>query len=143
MQSEDNVQVDQDLHSRQIGVYGLETMGKLAKLRVFIQGLRGLGVETAKNLILAGPKQVVIQDNTTVSARDLGSNFCLTQEDIGKRTRGQASISQLKELNSYVQVDNFEGEINEQFLSKFNVVVFTEFFDKEKLLKWNNSLRTQ
>jgi len=44
-----------DLYSRQIGVYGLETMGKLVKMKVFISGLRGVGLETAKNLILAGP----------------------------------------------------------------------------------------
>jgi ubiquitin-activating enzyme E1 len=37
-------------------------MGKLIKLRVFIHGLRGLGVEVAKNLILAGPKAVTIHD---------------------------------------------------------------------------------
>jgi molybdopterin/thiamine biosynthesis adenylyltransferase len=31
-------------------------------MRVFIQGMGGLGVEVAKNLILAGPKEVVIHD---------------------------------------------------------------------------------
>jgi ubiquitin-activating enzyme E1 len=30
-------------------------MGKLIKMKVAIVGLRGLGVEIAKNLILAGP----------------------------------------------------------------------------------------
>jgi ubiquitin-activating enzyme E1 len=50
------------LYSRQIGTYGAETMGKLIKMRVFIQGMGGLGVEIAKNLILAGPKEVVIYD---------------------------------------------------------------------------------
>jgi len=30
-------------------------MGKLVKMKVFIHGFRGLGVEVAKNLILAGP----------------------------------------------------------------------------------------
>lgn len=29
-------------------------MGKLIKMRVFLQGMRGLGAEVAKNLILAG-----------------------------------------------------------------------------------------
>ena len=31
-------------------------MGKLVKLKVFIHGMRGLGVEVCKNLCLAGPK---------------------------------------------------------------------------------------
>ena len=48
--------LDYKLYSRQIGTYGAESMGKLIKLRVFVSGLRGLGVEVCKNLILAGPK---------------------------------------------------------------------------------------
>jgi len=48
-------QIDTNLYSRQIGTFGMETMGKLIKLDVLIVGMRGLGVETAKNLILAGP----------------------------------------------------------------------------------------
>lgn len=30
-------------------------MGKLVKMKVYLHGLRGLGIEVAKNLILAGP----------------------------------------------------------------------------------------
>lgn len=37
--------------------------GKLIKMKVFIQGLRGLGVEVAKNLILAGPNTVFLHDD--------------------------------------------------------------------------------
>jgi len=37
-------------------------MGKLIKMNVIIVGQRGLGVEIAKNLILAGPKSVQIYD---------------------------------------------------------------------------------
>lgn len=47
--------IDMDLYSRQIGTFGVETMGKLIKMKVCIMGIRGLGVEIAKNLILAGP----------------------------------------------------------------------------------------
>jgi len=32
-------------------------------LKVFILGVRGLGIEVAKNLVLAGPGKVVICDN--------------------------------------------------------------------------------
>jgi ubiquitin-activating enzyme E1 len=48
-----------------------------------VQGLRGIGIETAKNLILAGPKQVVLQDTTKVELRDLGSNFYCSESDVG------------------------------------------------------------
>lgn len=49
--------------SRQFYVYGAEAMGKLIQTKVFIQGLRGVGIETAKNLILAGPNSVVLHDD--------------------------------------------------------------------------------
>jgi ubiquitin-activating enzyme E1 len=58
MQSTENVTIDTNLYSRQIGTFGIETMGKLIKMNVVIIGLRGNGVEIAKNLILAGPRSV-------------------------------------------------------------------------------------
>jgi transposase len=33
---------NEDHYSRQVGVFGHETMGKIIKLKVFIQGLRGV-----------------------------------------------------------------------------------------------------
>ena len=54
--------VDTDLYSRQIGVFGMETMGKLIKLKILILGMRGLGIEVAKNIILSGPQSVTIYD---------------------------------------------------------------------------------
>lgn len=55
-------EIDTNLYSRQIGTFGIETMGKLIKMNVIIIGQRGVGVEIAKNLILAGPKSVQIYD---------------------------------------------------------------------------------
>lgn len=58
--------IDENLYSRIIATYGAETMGKLVKLRVLLVGLQGVGIETAKNLVLAGPKSVHIVDNNKV-----------------------------------------------------------------------------
>ena len=66
MESKPDQGIDTDLYSRQIGgkigTFGIETMGKLIKMQVVIVGVRGLGVEVAKNLILAGPKSVSLFD---------------------------------------------------------------------------------
>ena len=91
----EEVKIDTNLYSRQIGTFGLETMGKLIKMKVLIVGMRGLGVEIAKNLILAGPQSVTIYDPTQVSVADQGSNFYISQEHVGNTTRGEASVSQL------------------------------------------------
>ena len=54
-------------------------MGKLIKMKVLILGMRGLGVECAKNLILAGPALVDLYDPTVVSVNDMGSNFYIKE----------------------------------------------------------------
>lgn len=66
-----------NVQSRMTGTYGVETMGKLLKMKVLIVGQRGLGVECAKNIILAGPASVDIYDPTIVTINDMGSNFYL------------------------------------------------------------------
>jgi ubiquitin-activating enzyme E1 len=61
-------------------------------MRVFLVGLRGVGIEVAKNLILAGPKKVGIFDPSPVRVEDLGSNFFLNDGHIGKATRAEGSL---------------------------------------------------
>ena len=91
----EEVKIDTNLYSRQIGTFGLETMGKLIKMRVLIVGMRGLGVEIAKNLCLAGPKSVTLYDPTQVSIADRGSNFYITEQHVGNSTRAEASVTQI------------------------------------------------
>lgn len=67
-------------------------MGKLVKMRVLIVGMRGLGVETAKNLILAGPQSVDIFDDEVTAVEDLGANFYLRQEHVGTTRRDVACL---------------------------------------------------
>jgi ubiquitin-activating enzyme E1 len=125
----DNTQVDTNLYSRQIGTFGMETMGKLIKMKVLIIGMRGLGVETAKNLILAGPKRVVLFDDEPTRLNDLGSNFYLEEKHVGKTSRAQASVEKLKELNPYVEVhamDDFAQVEAQIKAGEFHVVCQTE-----------------
>ena len=49
---EKEIKVDDDLYSRSIFTYGMETMKRISTLKVLIIGIRGLGVETAKNIIM-------------------------------------------------------------------------------------------
>jgi len=134
-------QIDTNLYSRQIGTFGMETMGKLIKMKVLIVGLRGLGVETAKNLILAGPGQVDLYDPTTVAVNDLGSNFYLTSEHVGSTSRADGCVGQLKELNPYVKV-NVVTSCTPDDMSTYNVVCVTEnFFGTAKLYEMNEKAR--
>ncbi len=67
-------EVDQNLYSRQLGVYGQAAMALLIQMKVVVVGLRSIGIEAAKNLVLAGPAEVLIYDPTPVTIEDLGYN---------------------------------------------------------------------
>lgn len=137
-------QIDTNLYSRQIGTFGMETMGKLIKLDCLIVGMRGLGVETAKNLILAGPHRVDVWDNETVHIRDLGANFYLSESDVGKKSRGESTYEKLRELNNYVKVDLATGELGMDLFQKYHVVVFTEIHTNiNDVIEWNKQLRAK
>lgn len=94
-------------------------------------------------MILAGPKQVTIYDQEVVQHCDLGSNFYLTEVDIGSKTRAEASLQRLTELNEYVEVNHYNGEVTTDYLAQFDVVCFTDCYDREFLTKVNQFCRSR
>jgi ubiquitin-activating enzyme E1 len=119
------VHIDEDLHSRQLAVYGKESMRRMASSNVLIIGLSGLGVEIAKNVILAGLKSVTLHDPAPVETRNLGAQFYLSATDVGK-PRAEACRESLQELNTSVSVTSSTEELSETFLGGFDVVVATQ-----------------
>ena len=134
--------IDTNLYSRQIGTFGLETMHRLIKMKVLIVGMRGLGVEIAKNLCLAGPKSVTIYDPTQVSIADRGSNFYIGEQDVGNTTRAEASVSQLRTLNPTVTTSVLP-EFTNEMVTNYNIIVITEnFWNTERLVEINELCRS-
>ena len=135
-EKEKEIKVDDDLYSRTIFTFGMETIKKLSTMKVLIIGMRGLGVETAKNIILSGPGEVDIFDPSPVKINDLGSNFYLSEEDVDKKKRDEACVDKLAKLNPYVKVSVLKieqkNDMNEYIkhycekVEKYNVIVFTE-----------------
>lgn len=117
-------EIDEGLYSRQLYVLGHDAMRRMARSDVLISGLGGLGVEIAKNVILGGVKSVTLHDKALCSPLDLSSQFYLTAHDIGKN-RAEASCRQLAELNNYVPTMAYTGDLTEEFLCRFRVVVLT------------------
>ncbi|KAF0697402.1 Aste57867_11882 [Aphanomyces stellatus] len=130
-----------DKYSRQIGAFGLETMAKLVKLKVLIVGMRGVGIECAKNLILAGPGAMTIHDDGLTEIQDVGVNFFLNEADVGT-PRGPAVVHRLAELNKMVTVKAHTGALTEDLVRKHNVVVFTHT-PRDDLIRWDTFCRAQ
>ena len=128
--------IDHDKWSRQIRTYGIEITKILSNLKILILGLRGFGLEIAKNIVLSNPNQVSIFDNQICKINDLGSNYFLTNEDIlNKKRRDEACIKKLSELNPDTKII-----IENDYLSKikeFDVVVITEIMNSNIIYKIN------
>ena len=56
---------------------GIEAVAKQAEATIFLSGLGGLGVEIAKNLVLAGCKELILHDTQAPTEYDLSSQFYL------------------------------------------------------------------
>uniref|UniRef100_A0A8C5HJQ2 E1 ubiquitin-activating enzyme n=1 Tax=Gouania willdenowi TaxID=441366 RepID=A0A8C5HJQ2_GOUWI len=119
-----DAEIDEGLYSRQLYVLGHEAMKRMQISNVLISGMRGLGVEIAKNVILGGVKSVTVHDQGVAEWRDLSSQFYLREEDLGKN-RAEVSQLRLAELNNYVSVTAYTGALTEDYLTKFQVVVLT------------------
>lgn len=69
-----------DLHDFFFYIYryvlGHEAMRRMANSNVLIAGMKGLGVEVAKNVVLGGVKSVTIQDTENAGWGDLSSQVC-------------------------------------------------------------------
>jgi ubiquitin-activating enzyme E1 len=111
-------------------------MRRLFASSVLVSGMRGLGAEIAKNLILAGVKSVTLHDEGNVELWDLSSNFVFSENDIGKN-RAAASVSKLQELNNAVLVQSLTTKLTKEQLSNFQAVVFTEI-SLEKAVEFND-----
>jgi ubiquitin-activating enzyme E1 len=90
---------------------------------------------------LAGPKQVVLCDNEIVKISELGSNFYLREDHVGKVTRAEAVLEQLSNLNPGVDVKISKTHDIGYLSSSFECVVITDHYDSPYLVALNKACR--
>ncbi|XP_051693349.2 SUMO-activating enzyme subunit 1 [Oryctolagus cuniculus] len=114
-------------YDRQIRLWGLEAQKRLRASRVLLVGMKGLGAEIAKNLILAGVKGLTMLDHEQVSPEDPGAQFLIRTGSVG-RNRAEASLERAQNLNPMVDVKVDTEEIEkkpESFFTQFDAVCLT------------------
>lgn len=131
-----NGEIDESLYSRQLYVLGHEAMKRMGSSNVLIVGMRGLGVEIAKNIALAGVKSLSLFDPKPAAIQDLSSQFFLHPEDIGQ-PRATVTAPRVSELNPYTPVsvhsqDDLTSDLSQ--LNRYQVVVLTDTPLKDQLL---------
>ena len=129
---------DFQLYSRQLVCDGITSFKKLMSSTILIYGMRGLGIEVAKNIILKGPEKVSVFDPETATIRDMNSNFYLDEKDIGFKRRDQAVLEKLQFLNENVSVDFIDkNKIEDIFeiILNYNIIIITELIPKNIIIK--------
>jgi len=147
--------VDQEAEriDRQKAAFGHDTVARLKDLNVLIVGAKGVGVETAKNLILSNVGGVVLCDTGTCVAADRGSNFYITEEHVAAGvSRADASLPELRSLNPFCRVDVEDAdEISDEYLLSRNIlgtgrpfaaIVVSTILPKDYLLRLNETARS-
>lgn len=126
---------------------GHEAQRRMMASKALMVGCSGLGVEVAKNCILAGIHSIVIVDPLPANSYDLGGNFYLTPDKLGQ-PRADLCKDKLAELNPYVSVsvDSSVSELTaEQLLpvldTGISCLVVTIPLAKDLLIQLNNKCR--
>ena len=72
------------LYDRQIRLWGAQAQERIRSANILLISLRALGTEIAKNLTLAGIRSLTIVDDEPVTDEDLGAQYFIREEDVGK-----------------------------------------------------------
>lgn len=115
------------LYDRQIRLWGVKAQELIRNANILLIGIKALGNEIAKNLVLAGTGSLTILDHENVVEEDLGSQFLITDEDVGKN-RAEAAAVELRKMNPRVNVVTDSDNIAHKmpfYFSMFNVVIAT------------------
>ncbi|KAG0378165.1 SUMO-activating enzyme subunit 1 [Mortierella sp. AD032] len=112
------------LYDRQIRLWGLEAQHRMRNASILIAGMRALSNEVCKNIILAGVGSITILEHEPVTEEDLGAQFLLRHEDIG-RNRGEAAAEKARLLNPRVKVIVDQENIAQKpdsYFTQFNII---------------------
>jgi len=119
-------------YDRQLRLWGVEGQSKIETAHICVLNGGPVGSETLKNLVLPGIGEFTIIDNKKVSNRDLGNNFFVELESVGK-SRAEEVTRLLYELNDMVREKHAIEkdpealiESNPDFVKDYTVIIATE-----------------
>ncbi|XP_073515270.1 NEDD8-activating enzyme E1 regulatory subunit [Phyllobates terribilis] len=141
--------VKEQKYDRQLRLWGDHGQEALESAHVCLINATATGTEILKNLVLPGIGSFTIVDGNVVKGEDVGNNFFLNRESIGK-SRAQTSMELLQELNEDVTGD-YVAENPEQlldsdpsFFCKFTLVIATQLSESTLLrlaeTLWNSNI---
>ncbi|XP_012936750.1 NEDD8-activating enzyme E1 regulatory subunit isoform X2 [Aplysia californica] len=125
-------------YDRQLRLWGDHGQSSLETAKVCLVNATATGTEILKNLILPGIGSFTIVDSQKVVGEDVGNNFFLTVDSVGK-SRAQVATELLSELNEDVSGDFLEENVddllekNPAFFTSFTTVIATHLPERTLL----------
>eukprot|EP00434_Breviolum_minutum_P022821 symbB.v1.2.020136.t1/scaffold1677.1/size106310/3 len=126
--------------SRQNAAFGAEVTMKMTKMRALVVGCSGVAVEIVKNLVLQGLGGVTLIDTKAAKIQDLGTNFFLSEADVGKPL-ADVLVPKIQELNPFCSVKT-AVDLTAEVIQQHSVLLICESMPLKDLLKWNEYCRT-
>lgn len=121
-------------YDRQLRLWGDHGQSLLESSHVCLVNATATGTEILKNLILPGIGAFTVVDGNTVTISDLGVNFFVSSDHLGK-SRSRVTVDFLQELNLDVKSnfidDDFEVVLgnDSDFFSQFTLVIASDLHE--------------
>ena len=110
-------------------------------MSVLVYGLRGIGVETVKNLALQGVGSITLVDSKIAEAKDMGVNFFIYESDINlKKTRAEIVTPRMQELNPLCTMKSAIS-LTDELILEHSAVVITQPMPLYELCRLNELCR--
>ena len=125
-------------YDRQLRLWGDHGQGCLEKSHICLINATATGTEILKNLVLPGIGAFTVVDANKVHEVDLGNNFFVTTDAIGK-SRAQVAVELLIELNTDVRGNFVEEKVDSllvsdpNFFDRFSLIIATEMLESSLL----------
>lgn len=119
--------VEAELYDRQIRLWGIESQERLRAANALLIGVRGLGSEIAKNILLSGINSLVILDDGTVSEEEQKKNFLVNRDSVGKKIAEEVLIK-AQALNPLVKISADTSDPTSKdakFFEGFTIIIAT------------------
>ncbi|ERL89128.1 SUMO-activating enzyme subunit 1 [Dendroctonus ponderosae] len=119
--------VEAELYDRQIRLWGIKSQERLRAANILLIGVRGLGSEIAKNIMLSGINSLVILDDGEVTEEEPQTNFLINQDSIGMKI-ADAVLVKAQALNPLVKVSADTSDLatkDPKFFEGFTMIIAT------------------
>ena len=138
---------EQDILKRARRLMGDEAMERIAKARVILFGVGGVGSWCAESLVRTGIRRLTIVDSDRVAPSNINRQLMATTETVG-RVKVEALKERLLTINPYAEITAIEKIFTEATASEFQLEEYDFVIDaidslSDKMLLIEMACRTR